>query len=82
MLNTRVVDKYLDKYPLLEAILQAGVVSQKLTREVIDVDRWLMNDIYKEMLLAGAIRGIASGSFRATEECLEYIERRNIRLCT
>lgn len=81
MLDTRIVDKYMNKYPMLEAIFQAGVVSLKLTREVIDVDRWLMNDIYKDLLLAGAVKGLASGAYRATEECLEYIERRNILRC-
>lgn len=82
MIDTKVVDRYLNKYPTLELILQGGIVSQKMTREILDIDRWLMQDLYKALLLAGAVKGIASGCFRATEEYLAYTERRNIQKCT
>jgi len=82
MLDTKVVDKYVEKYPELYQLFQGGVVTPKLTRAVIDVDRWLMEKIYADLLLAGAIKGYSSGSFRATDDCLEYLERRNRIKCT
>ena len=47
------VSKILDTYPKLEIVLSGGMVSKKLCRELLDVDKWLMDDIYKELLLAG-----------------------------
>lgn len=70
------VSKILDRYPQLEIILSSGMVSKKLCRELLDVDRWLMDDIYKELLLAGAIKGTSSSSFRAKDDTLELIRER------
>lgn len=66
----------LDKYPKLEIILSSGMVSKKLCRELLDIDKWLMDDIYKELLLAGAIKGTSSSSFRAKEDTLLLIRQR------
>ena len=82
MLDTKTVDKYIEKYPELYQLLHSGVITQKITRTVLDIDRWLMEDLYLKLLLAGAVKGYASGSFKATEECLEYLERRNKQNCT
>lgn len=70
------VEKVLDKYPQLEIVLSGGMVSKKLCRELLDIDKWLMDDIYKELLLAGAIKGISSSSFRAKDDTLILIRER------
>ena len=71
-------EKILDRYPQLEVLLQAGMVSKKLCREVLDLDKWLMDDLYKDMLLAGMIKGTSSSCFRAKEDTLLLIrERKN-----
>lgn len=74
------VSKILDTYPKLEIVLSGGMVSKKLCRELLDVDKWLMDDIYKELLLAGAVKGLSSSSFRAKEDTLELIRERRARV--
>lgn len=70
------VNKVLDTYPKLEIVLSGGMVSKKLCRELLDIDRWLMDDIYKELILAGAVRGVSSSTFRAKDDTLELIRER------
>ena len=70
------VERILDRYPKLEIVLSSGMVSKKLCREVLDIDKWLMDDLYKDLLLAGAIKGTSSSSFRAKEDTLTLIKER------
>ena len=70
------VEKILDKYPRLEIVLSGGMVSKKLCRELLDIDKWLMDDVYKELLLAGAVKGISSSAFRAKDDTLMLIRER------
>lgn len=69
-------ESVLKRYPQLETLLQAGMVSKKLCREVLDIDKWLMDDLYKDMLLAGMIKGTSSSCFRAKEDTLLLIKQR------
>lgn len=76
------VNRILDNYPQLEVVLSGGMVSKKLCRELLDIDRWQMDDIYKELILAGAVKGVSSSTFRAKEDTLLLIrERRATRHC-
>lgn len=70
------VERILDKYPQLEIILSSGMISKKLCRELLDIDKWLMDDLYKELMLAGAIKGTSSSMFRAKEDTLALIRSR------
>ena len=70
------VEKILDRYPQLEIVLSSGMVSKKLCRELLDIDKWLMDDLYKDLLLAGAIKGTSSSSFKAKSDSLELIRSR------
>lgn len=76
MLKKEQLELVLRKYPILSIILRAGVVSKKMTRELLELDKWLMDDVHKDLLLAGAIQGVSSGCFKATTECLEYLKER------
>lgn len=78
-LDRQTVDKLMDKYPQLEYALRAGVVSMKMVREVIDVDRWLMQDIYKKLVLAGAVEGVSSSCFKASKTCRVYLQERALQ---
>lgn len=79
LFDRKKVEEILDKYPQLEIVLLGGMVSRKLCRELLDIDKWLMDDLYKELILAGAIKGASSSSFKAKDDTLELIrERRNI----
>lgn len=73
------VERILNNYPQLEVIMSSGMVSKKLCRELLDIDKWLMDDLYKELLLAGAIKGTSSSMFRAKEDTLELIRERRER---
>ena len=76
------VIRILDNYPQLEVVLSGGMVSKKLCRELLDIDRWQMDDIYKELIMAGAVKGVSSSTFRAKEDTLLLIrERRAARHC-
>jgi len=46
-----------------------------MARNILDLDKWLMDELYISLMLAGAIRVSQSGYFKATSECLEYLER-------
>ena len=76
-LKTDVVEEIITKYPELGVVLRAGVVSIKLTREMLDIDRYLMQDIYKKLIQAGAVVGVSSSCFRASPAMLEYLKERN-----
>lgn len=75
-MDKQVVAKWLDKYPKLEMFIAAGTISLKMAREIIDVDRYFMYDIYKELVVAGAITPSGSNGWRATKELREYLEER------
>lgn len=76
-LKTDIVEEILTKYPELGVVLRAGVVSIKLTREMLDIDRYLMQDIYKKLIQAGAVVGVSSSCFRASPAMLEYLKTRD-----
>jgi hypothetical protein len=75
-LNKDKLESILKKYPTLAIILQASVVSNKIVREVLDIDRWLMTDLQKDMLLNGIVIGKSSTTFQATQETLDYLKQR------
>lgn len=76
-LKTDIVEEIITKYPELGVVLRAGVVSIKLTREMLDIDRYLMQDIYKKLIQAGAVVGVSSSCFKASPAMLEYLKERN-----
>ena len=76
-LKTDIVEEIITKYPELGVVLRAGVVSIKLTREMLDIDRYLMQDIYKKLIQAGAVVGVSSSCFRASAAMLEYLKTRD-----
>lgn len=75
-MDTAVVEKYFKKFPKLPIFIGAGNISLKAAREILDVDRYYMYDVYLELIQAGAIRASSSNTFRATPELKEYLERR------
>ena len=80
LFDRKKVEKILDRYPQLEIVLSGGMVSKKLCRELLDIDKWLMDDLYKDLLLAGAIKGTSSSSFKAKEDTLALIRERRMRV--
>ena len=71
-----VVEKWLDRFPELETFMGAGTISLKLAREILGVDRYFMNDIFKDFLQAGAVIACSGNAWRATKECQELLAER------
>lgn len=79
LFDRKKVEKILDRYPQLEVVLSSGMVSKKLCRELLEIDKWLMDDLYKDLLLAGAIKGTSSSSFKAKDDTLTLIRERRTK---
>nr|DAJ97151.1 MAG TPA: DeoR-like helix-turn-helix domain [Caudoviricetes sp.] len=75
-MNIAVVEKWLDRYPKLEYFMDAGTISLKMAREIIDVDRYFMYDMFKEFVTAGAVTASGSNAWRATKELKDYLKQR------
>lgn len=76
MFDKTVVLKWFEKYPKLEAFIGAGTISLKMAREIIGVDRYFMYDIYKELVVAGAVTPSGNNGWRATKELQEFLTER------
>ena len=76
MLDTKVVLKWFEKYPKLENFIDAGTISLKMAREILDVDRYFMYDMFKELVLAGAVISSGNNSWRATTELKKFLRER------
>lgn len=74
MMDVKIVDKWLERYPKLENFIDAGTISLKMAREILDVDRYFMYDIYKELIVAGAVTSSGNNSWRATTELKDYLK--------
>lgn len=74
--NQEVVLKWFRRYPQFETFVGAGVISLKLAREILDVDRYFMYDIYCELIQAGAIVPAGTNGFRATKSMQEFLRER------
>lgn len=76
MFDEKIVLKWFNKYPKLEYFIDAGTVSLKAAREILDVDRYFMYDIFKELLVAGAVTSSGNNCWRATPELRELMKKR------
>ncbi len=74
MLDTKVIDKWFARYPKLVYFMDAGTISLKMAREILEVDRYFMHDMFKEFLVAGAVTASGSNSWRATKELKDYLK--------
>ena len=71
-----VVLKWFEKYPKLENFIDAGTISLKMAREILDVDRYFMYDMFKELVVAGAVISSGNNSWRATPALKDFLRRR------
>lgn len=75
-MDEKIVLKWFEKYPDLEKFIDAGTISLKMAREILDVDRYFMYDMFKELVVAGAVSPSGNNSWRATKEFKEFLKRR------
>lgn len=79
-MDITVVEKWLERYPKLENFMDAGTISLKMAREILDVDRYFMYDMFKEFITAGAVTASGTNSWRATKELKEYLKDRREKM--
>lgn len=75
-MDEQVVLKWFEKYPKLENFIDAGTISLKMAREILDVDRYFMYDMFKELVVAGAVISSGNNSWRATPSLKDFLRRR------
>lgn len=75
-LNKVIVLKWFDKYPKLETFIGAGTISLKMAREILDVDRYFMYDMFLELVQAGAVTASGGSGFRATKALQALLKER------
>ena len=76
MLDKLCVDKYFKKHPKLEVFIGAGTISLKMSRKILDVDRYYMFDVFCDLVEAGAVYKSGCNNWRATKELQEYLNER------
>lgn len=62
------VREILTKHPNLAIAFKAGLISRRLCREMLGITKWEMDDLYIDLIRAGAIKVLSSSAFRATDE--------------
>ena len=76
MFDASVVLKWFDKYPKLETFIGAGTISLKMSREILDVDRYFMYDMFCDLVQAVASTPSGGNGFRATKELQDLLRER------
>ena len=75
-LDKVIVLKWFEKYPKLETFIGAGTISLKMAREILDVDRYFMYDMFLELVQAGAVTASGGSGFRATKALQTLLKER------
>lgn len=76
MFNQDDFELLLGKYPLLERILLGGILTKKLLRTLLGIDKWEADTLHGNLRMCGAIYITSAVLFRATDECIAYLEQR------
>lgn len=71
--NEEKVRELLTKYPKLIIAFKAGLISRRLCRDILEITKWEMDDLYTDLVRAGAIKVLSSSAFRATEDTMNII---------
>ena len=75
-LDRVIVLKWFERYPKLETFIGAGTISLKMAREILDVDRYFMYDMFLELVTAGAVTASGGSGFRATKALQAFLRER------
>lgn len=77
--NAAKTEEILRKHPNLSVAFKAGLISRRLCRDMLGITKWEMDDLYIDLIRAGAIKILSSSAFRATEETLNVITQMEAR---
>ena len=72
--NAEKVKQILIQHPNLKIAFKAGLISRRLCREMLGISKWDMDDLYIDLIRAGAIKVLSSSAFRATVETMDVIK--------
>lgn len=67
------VRKILTEHPNLRIAFKAGLISRRLCKDMLGITKWEMDDLYVDLIRAGAIKVLSSSAFRATEDTMNVI---------
>lgn len=68
------LQEMIDKYPKLPALLLSGNVSFKVTRTILDLDKWQWDDLYPKLLEKQIVQGKSSNMYCGTDAAIEYLK--------
>lgn len=71
--NADKVRDILTKHPNLKIAFKAGLISRRLCRDMLGITKWEMDDLYIDLIRAGAIKVLSSSAFRATSDTTDVI---------
>ena len=71
--NEEKVRKILETYPNMRIAFKAGLISRRLCRDMLGITKWEMDDLYTDLVRAGAIKVLSSSAFRATDDTMAVI---------
>ena len=71
--NEEKVREILTEHPNLKIAFKAGLISRRLCRDMLEITKWEMDDLYVDLIRAGAIKVLSSSAFRATAETMAII---------
>lgn len=71
--NEEKVREILTEHPNLKIAFKAGLISRRLCRDMLGITKWDMDDLYLDLIRAGAIKVLSSSAFRATEDTMAII---------
>lgn len=71
--NSDKVKSLLETYPYLAIAFKAGLISRRLCKDMLGITKGEMDDLYVDLIRAGAIKVLSSSAFRATEDTMNVI---------
>ena len=67
------VRQILTDHPNLRIAFKAGLISRRLCKDMLGITKWEMDDLYVDLIRAGAIKVLSSSAFRANEDTMNVI---------
>lgn len=71
--DANAVKELLTQYPNLKVLFKAGLISRRLCKDALGITKWDMDDLYTDLVKAGAIRIMSTSAFKATRETMNLI---------
>lgn len=62
-------------FPTLIILFKAGLLTRKLVRDALSIEKWEMDDLYIDLVRAGALRIFSSNTFRGSPEMMALVNQ-------